>query len=83
MKRSIREYQVRAQSRLINFCISAGRNRHADVENRLVDTGGKGGWDELRQYHWLRYTAMCKTESYSGKQFCLAHGTQLRGSVMT
>ena len=42
VKRSIRESQVRAQSKPINFCISAGRNRDADVENRLVGTGGAG-----------------------------------------
>ena len=25
-----------------------GKDRDADVENRYVDTGGMGGWDELR-----------------------------------
>ena len=27
---------------------SQDRNRHADVQNGLGDTAGKGGWDELR-----------------------------------
>ena len=30
-------------------CYLQGRNRDADVENRLVDTAGRRGWDRLRE----------------------------------
>ena len=29
--------------------LGQGRNRDTDVENRLVDMRGRGGWDELRE----------------------------------
>ena len=37
-----------------------GRNRDSDKENRHVDTGHRGGWDELGYQDWHICTTMCK-----------------------
>ena len=34
-----------------------GRNRDTDIENRLVDCGGRRGWDEMREVA-LKHTHM-------------------------
>ena len=40
-----------------------GRNKDADVENKLVNTEGEG--ESGREQHWHIYTATCETESRS------------------
>ena len=39
------------------------RNKDADVENGLEDTGGSVSWDEVREWHGLIYTTKCKIDS--------------------
>ena len=39
-----------------------GQHGYADIENRLMDTGGGGrrvGWNEWREQHGSIYTVLC------------------------
>ena len=40
------------------------RKRDTDVQNRLWDTGGEGegGWADLREQHWNKYTIKCEAD---------------------
>ena len=50
------------------------RNKNADVENALEDTGrGNISWDEVREWHGHIYTTKCKIDIASGKQL---HSTE-------
>ena len=43
-----------------------GQHGYADIENRLMDTGGGGrrvGWNEWREQHGSIYTTMCKIDN--------------------
>ena len=38
------------------------RKRDTDVQNRLLDSGRRRGWDVLREQHWNKYTIKGETD---------------------
>ena len=36
--------------------------RDTDVKNRLLDSGRRWGWDDLREWHWNMYISIRKTD---------------------
>ena len=59
-----------------------GSNGDANREDRLVDTEGRSGWDELREQHWNTYITMCKSRQ-PVTTCCMMWGAQIQHSVTT
>ena len=38
------------------------RKRDTDVQNRLLDSGRRRGWDVQREQHWNKYTIKGETD---------------------
>ena len=36
-----------------------------DIKNRLLDSGRRQGWDDLREQHWNFYIAICERNDQS------------------
>ena len=39
-----------------------GSKRDTDIKNRLLDSGRRRGWDDLREYHGDMYITMCEID---------------------
>ena len=42
-----------------------GSKRDTDVKNRLLDSGRRQEWDDLREYHWNMYITVCEIDDQS------------------
>ena len=47
----------------LKYIDEQNRNKDIDIENGLEDTGGRGSWDEVREWHRHIYTTKCKIDS--------------------
>ena len=39
--------------------------KDTDLKNRLLDSGRRRGWDDLREQHWNMYIAICELDHQS------------------